>query len=583
MFRAKKIGKFFFQILIQILILSYVTLCAEVHVQLALLDSSGKRAQELALDQIGILQITISGQDDGVTMPEIDQLADFVLLDKRFVSTVHVSINGVRTNKKIFQFTIEPKRTGSFVVGPAYVKVNKQHSYSNVLKINVVKETQTSAEEPKLILRTDKKNVYPGEPFMCAIRFYPNKEASLEGVSQPDFSGFRATQLEGPFVEKERVKGVEVSFIEWRTVLTALKPGEHRINPVTAVYKVQRKKSDRQTIMGLDIFDQFFSQIDQRQVSSNAHWITVQELPPTTKHVDGVGRFEKIEAFIEPSEAMQGEGVVLKLVVHAKDHNVDLLQFPHLQVPESLKYYESKSYVRPGAHDASKSLKVFEYILQGSQPGKIKIPKQKIHIFNYETQKYEILESNELSLTIKKDVSKKAEPEKIEKEEQVDTQSSSKRLPFIKDGTSHYQDTRSINIYLWLFLCFLPWCMYLIHYAWSGLRVRMWAHEPLKRRILFKKARKKLTQLEKTSASEAIYDLLRELYAEYYMIQMHTVTHEMLKNIISVADAHYKPYTEFIDILVEHSFGDKKRNLEDHQKLCIEARQWLAIIEKHIS
>lgn len=582
MFKVKKIGKIFFPFLV----MSYASICADVQVQLALLDSSGKRTKELVADQIGILQVTVSGQDEGIIMPEIERLSEFILIEKRFVSTVHLVINGVRTDKKIYQFTIQaPKRTGVYEVGPAQVKTHKQRFTSHPLKIKVIHETAQSAEEPRLTLMLDKKEVYPGEPFLCTIRFYPNKEASLEGVSQPDFSGFTSQKLEGPFAGKETISDGEISFIEWRTVLNASKPGEYTINPVTAVYKMQRKKSGRQNV-GLDLFDHFFSQIDQRQLSSNAQRITVHELPPTKNHVDGIGRFEKVEAFLEPSIAMQGEGVVLKLIVYAKDNNMDLLHFPQLNLPEGLKYYESKSYVE-SAPDYAKSKKIFEYILQGSQPGDVTIPKQKVHVFDYELKKYQTFESNELSLTIKKETAKK--PISVPSVPHETTAPDSKNLlPIVKDGKDHYQDTRSIPLYIWLFLCSMPWCIFLVRYTWIRVRTRIWSHPSLKRKMIFSFTHNQLVRLEKAHIPEALYDLFRGWYAQYYSVSMYSVTHDMLKNVIrnipSLSDYEQRAYAEFIDTLVECSFGkDRKRDMKKYQKLFIEAKEWLATLEKNVS
>ena len=135
--------------------------------------------------------------------------------------------------------------------------------------------------------------------------------------------------------------------------------------------------------------------------------MTVQELPAYKGHVDAVGTFKSFDAKINPPVAQEGEGMVLMLEVEGDG---DLTNIPTLQLqnmPGSLKWYDSKQYIRDTRGINDLPVKCFEYIVQGLDHGSWEIPPQSFTYFDVQQHQYITLKTASCAVTIKPNLATK--------------------------------------------------------------------------------------------------------------------------------------------------------------------------------
>ena len=255
-------------------------------------------------------------------------------------------INGISSGQKIYRYTVRAQMVGTYTIGPARVAINNQIINSNVITVVVEQHQVQNVTKLAAFLRigTDKNYVVVGEKILFVMRFYAQPSIKLEGMAKPDLSAFSSEELEGPFSGKKEIKGKEFNYVEWRGNFFAKKPGSFVIPAVSAIFTGGDARRPSSAFGSM--FNSFFNHnFNQKQIYSNALTITVDPLPKYDGTVHGVGRFKTIRAEVDHAGATQGEGIVYRLVIEG-DADFESMQVPELQMPDELKYYDSKTFTR---------------------------------------------------------------------------------------------------------------------------------------------------------------------------------------------------------------------------------------------
>ena len=116
--------------------------------------------------------------------------------------------------------------------------------------------------------------------------------------------------------------------------------------------------------------------------------LTIEELPAYKGHVDAVGTFKRFDAQINPSVAQEGEGMVLILEIEGDGDLANIPTLPLKNMPQSLKWYDSKQYIKDSHGVHGLPVKCFEYIVQGRAEGSWEIPPQPFTYFDVGKRQY---------------------------------------------------------------------------------------------------------------------------------------------------------------------------------------------------
>ena len=587
--RAIKIGSMVLAILSFVIACVDNTVFAQERITLHAIDSNGDQTSTVAAQVPFELEITIESSNGNTHIPQIKGIKQFIVEDKTHASTINTIINGVRSVKNIYRYVVRAAQEGTYEIGPAYLDKHSSSVESNAIKITVVKAITPSARDPFLQLVVDKDHVYIGEQISCAMRFFIGKSTKLDGISQPQFPDFTATKLEGPFPGTQDVRGVVREYVEWRTVLTANKAGTIDIPAIAAIFKVPSNRRSSSMFGFPSLFDDPFQ---QKQVYSNALKITVKPLPEHAqqKKCFAVGFFKLALISLDAQQAKEGEGVVLKLSVVGKG---SIVRFPVLQLPDDLQYYESKQYIDAKASSPHGDTHVFEYIVQGKKAGQYTIAQQACMFFDPIQEQYKQVRTDR-SLPLKI----------IPLAKTPDTGAGSTKKsaqPLTKDETKETPTTPTIYAsYLisdWYerpvsvpFIFFISLVMICIVYMTVrfALRIYTWYAHKNSDRWRVKKAGshalKRLMTLEHKHATQNIYDIFVDFFAERTAVPCELVDESYITNIFKKHTQlrdQLSAWNEFYQKIAFAKYGGHA-NAQEAKHIFQESKKWIQFLEKSL-
>ncbi len=158
--------------------------------------------------------IEISGEKAGdVDPPELPDIDNFKSLGSSSSSSSSYSIiNGKMTAEitKSYIYTLQPRKTGTFIIPPITIKYKKQVFTTDPIRIKVIEGSTEPVPPPSnrfksrdaqesgnisdnlfLLAKVDKRNVYKNEPIIVNYKLYSRYDiANLSFSSEPSFNGF---------------------------------------------------------------------------------------------------------------------------------------------------------------------------------------------------------------------------------------------------------------------------------------------------------------------------------------------------------------------------------------------------------
>ncbi len=360
------------------------------------------------------------------------------------------------------------------------------------------------------------------------------------------------------------------------------KTGLLTIPAIAAVCKMQRKRRSQ-----FDVFDRLFDGgLEQKQVFSNALTIKVDELPPYKGKVHGIGTFTKLMAELDHAIAQEGEGIVLRLVLEG-DGNLDAVEPIELSLPDGLKYYESKQYVKDVRQTKGVQRKIFEYIVQGIKPGSWVIPEQVFTYFDLGDHSYKQLKSNQLDLTI----TPLGGAHSITNTQKKVIDSSSKKsaeqnqlAPLQYDGQWHATQERTMSWIMLLFLLLVPVVFLGVWYAKYFMRQYRQKNAPhIYAKKAFSRARNRFKKAQEYHNVSNMYDMFVELIAHRRTIQTTQVSSEYITQLLQESgwsDDVLERWQSFFNELLQGKFGSTAYDIKQTTALFDQAEYWLDELQK---
>lgn len=556
----KIVGKVF------IFFLSLSVVCLNARVTMEVRTDNGAQNQ-VVVGQPFTLDVVIDEVYGSIQTPTIKGLNGFAV---RQSGSYMSSINGKSSARYSYQVRID--KLGSFTLGPAIVTHQQQEYISNEVRVDVVKDVVTAtnnnksnqATEQKAFLRlmVDSESVFVGQKVSCILRFYfQDTSLSLHNVGMPElpaFDGKEVSKLEQGTAE---VDGIEYHYAQWRWDMYPTKPGEFIIPAYNADYDIPLK--DNHLFGGLFMF--VSNRVDRKRVYSNAVTLKVLPLPHYNHPVHAVGVFERFSAEIKPGMAKEGEGMVLTMDIEGNG-NLQAIAIPILQLPKSLKYYDSNNSIIIPRHSDELPKKRFEFIVQGMQAGDCEIPEQLFTYFDIERHAYVTLRTSPLAVSIKSGMNnaKKDMVRPVLPHEEAIEATVNNIIADINVVGQWYPVTERRPLPWWVFqLLFLIPCMYIIYPFMADKFIVITGNNArLKRRRVFKNAHKQIDQAIKNGEAQNLHSIFMQLIQQLNLsteILMKTED-EVFERITHAAYAH--------------------TNNDNSHELCRMAKKWLERLEK---
>ena len=296
-------------------------------------------------------------------------------------------INGVVTRSAVYQFLARIDVAGDLELSPIKLWSQQNLVATHSTKLTVV-EPQVSqvSNLPRVTLQLNQNEFYVGEEFWAKVKFY---YSSKEQVSSPKISlssnmhgHFELIESLGPTFGRELVNGGFINFAEWRVRLRAEQAGRQILAPVELSF--QRLDQIGQLFM--------FNTFSNVNLFSNAVELLIKKLPPTQIPVSMIGQLDSFTLELDKNQVQVGDAVQLKLILKGTA-NWSKVTPPILSLPNNLISYVGKI-------SLDHEQKVFEYILQGIEPGETVIPAQKLFYFDVLESKYRTLATDPMQLQI---------------------------------------------------------------------------------------------------------------------------------------------------------------------------------------
>ena len=277
-------------------------------------------------------------------------------------------------------FTVYPRSSGTFTLGPAYSATDKGIQSSNTLSITVrdaPPPTTVTKRDARIFMRlhVEKEQAVVNEIITATLRFYTaDASINVQQLIEPPvdaMAGYRIKQKDEPKTGTETINGNNYEYVEWKIHLIPTKPGT-LILPAYGIDYAQQVQT------GFAFFT-FTSQSQTKRIYSNALSIAVDPLPDPTLVV---GHFPSFAAQLNPTVAKLSEGITLTLTLTGSG---DWSQIPLdqlIDIDPSLKWYFSKSYVSDNG-----TSKIAEFIIQPLAAGSYTIPAQRFTYYDTHTRK----------------------------------------------------------------------------------------------------------------------------------------------------------------------------------------------------
>ncbi len=362
--------------------------------------------QELTLEDSVHFSIVVEGTRSAPP-PQLPPLDSFSVRSRGSTSSFRI-INGDRSSSITYNFTLLPRDTGTFTIGPATVEV-EGGNYQTAPITLVVKEPTSvpnASKEVFVEMVVSNKKPYAQEQVTATLRIYHRVEIrNLK--ANIDFEGFREEALKGPTQNTRIVNGIRYLSYEMPTALFPLRPGKVEIPASIIELDLVDRSRGNQPPGSFDPFGQGsifnnFGQLKHKILRTKAITLDVQPLPQKNRPQNFsnlVGDFI-ITSQLSRTEMEVGDTTTLTVIV-AGQGNIKDLSLSSPQWGNDFKVYEDQSEFRQttGARSISGE-KIYTFALVPLKPGSLQVPAIFLSFFDPTKGDYVSIKTQASSLTV---------------------------------------------------------------------------------------------------------------------------------------------------------------------------------------
>lgn len=566
-----------------LLFLSFNFYAADITLKLASMDRTPLK--EAGVGQPFLLLVAVNNASNTAQYPNL-----------KGIDNLHVRQNGFQMNMAngttsiTYQYQVRIDTPGTYTLGPAQFNEPQGIIESQPITVTVAQEQKTS--EPKkqtsnkslpsfLRLTCDKDKVVEGEKINCTLTFYTaDPNVSMQALNDPEQTNaqiFTIKSKQGPVTGNQIINGVDHRLAQWQWHLYPNKPGSYTIPAYAADYITQTSNH---------MFSMFFGRNEAKRIYSNTVRITVDPLPPHQEAIAYIGTINDFSAHVNPSTAKVGEGIVLSLIITGNGDSEKIAFIPLQNIPEGLKWYESKHFNEPSKVDAQQTTQYMEYIIQALQPGDYQIPPQAIHYFDTKDRTYKTRKTIPLALHIQ------ASPISATNQTNADTAAMNIAIsdtddirPLHEEGPWNAQTARLIpwHLYWWLIgiltlISFLITILSVKPYLFASL-----INQFKKSGSSYSIARTKIKLAHQTKNYSSFYTTFINLLASRMGIEPSAVTPENIQNMFiqtGLSRDALNDWQHFFSQIAELSFYNPQYDQIFYNHLTENALYWIDVLEK---
>lgn len=379
-------------------LLAFVPALARGEVSVALkLD----RAEATVADSVR-LTVSVSGARKSES-PAISGLEHFDVSRGGTSSRVEI-INGNLNSGVDYTYGLQPRKTGTFTIGPARVEVGGKTISSNTATLTVVEPRQAEGLNRGpvfLSAELSAEEVYVEAQTIYTLRLYSQVSVDDLSLSLPESEHLTFKRL-GKHTQYESVyNGRPYQVLEVRYALIPAKEGVFGVRPSRMSMRVfqPRRRSPR------SLFDDpFFSLGAGRPmtVASEPLELDVRKLPEKGRpeNFSGLVGNYQIEAKLEPSQVKAGESATLTVLLSGRG-NVN--RIPDLKMPEleQVKIYADQPVLTEETDaDGVVGFKTMKWALVPEAEGTYPVPPLSVSFFDTTNEGYRTIQTAPLSLSV---------------------------------------------------------------------------------------------------------------------------------------------------------------------------------------
>lgn len=327
-------------------------------------------------------------QESGVKLPD---LSKFNYIGNASDQNTFVDpAKNILVNQIIYQVTLQAKKSGKYKIGSALVQINGKMYKTEPFDVMVKDADRKPAvadrklDNPYLDVEIRDRDVYKNQPTVAVLRAYSG-----------DFNDFRKLS-KVRFSTQQNLKIWPVSFDK-----SEIEPsvGQRPASQVIAVFLIFPKESGR---LELNPVSAEFKDAKAVKLLSKKTALNVKKLPqnaPANFH-DAVGKFT-VELNAENGTRPEIEKPMKVVLKVAGAGNFGLMQIPKLLKSNAYTFFSPKikSDTRIGESGLEGTVSA-QYILIPKKAGNLEIKTEKFSYFNPETQHYEDLGHEILSVDV---------------------------------------------------------------------------------------------------------------------------------------------------------------------------------------
>jgi hypothetical protein len=297
------------------------------------------------LDERLRIDFTMNGDGDNFVAPS------FVGFDASgpMINMRNYWVNNKHSYSKIYTFFLQPKKKGTFTIGPAYVEIDNKRYKTAPFKVTVtdaapsqpIVETETGAGL-YLVAVVNKTNPYVNEAVSVVYRLYVGYQADVRNYSiaeTPKYNDFWSQRLESDYTRVHTgglYKGQEYNYVELMpTVLYPQKSGALEIDPLSLEIILDVPTGQ------VDFFGDPIVRQEKKILRADKKIINVKALPEAGRPESFTGAVGSFDFKVVPSKTTVSGGQAIELTVSSEGRgNLKLFQLPKVAVPAGLEAYD---------------------------------------------------------------------------------------------------------------------------------------------------------------------------------------------------------------------------------------------------
>ena len=492
-------------------LLFFVTPLFAAHISLQITTMDGAPLAQATVGQPFLLHVVVKNTTNSAQYPTLKGVDKFNVHPSGFQMNM---VNG--TTSITYHYRMRIDSPGVYTIGPASIQESQGTVESAPLSITVAQEQKTDAKKTTahtasfLRFSADKQQVMVGQKVHCTLAFYTtNPGVSLQNIIEPDTdqgTHYTAKAKIGPISGVQMINGTEHRYAQWEWDICPKSAGSAVIPAYAADYSIQTRNPS--------MFSFFVGRSDTKRVYSNTLTLTVDPLPDPNRSIHLVGSIDRVDAKLAPTTAKVGEGMVLTITLNGEADFDQLAFLPLQNMPNELKWYESKQFTQPSKTNSAHSMHSMEYIIQALKPGTYQIPEQTVHYFDTQERRYKTMSTVALTFqahgqavpAVACPTSSCPELENLNARDDI--------RPLHHEGPWAAQPIRSISwAFYWLLISAMAiiWLLIIIHrYTGNWLQPVV---ARIKKKSPYTHARKQIQALTNTDHYDRLYSIFLDLAA----------------------------------------------------------------------